>query len=450
MRARCAIPLALGMGLLAACHRATPAPSDAGESTDGMARPTTPERGRALAMAPEAGAAVAPARCKVLSTGPALGQGADSVLVGDVAKAATGFAIGLLRAAAARTSAVVAVFPEDLSSVTLIDLGPAVGDTPPPKPFAMGHQLFAATYVRQASDGGARRTLGFFRIEGAASSLAGSLEQAVDESVAVDVAAGPTGALVAWDEDAPAGGHGVIKVAPFGTTRVGEARIASPDTSDADEPQVAARTGGYWLAWIAHRAQAVVTGGKGDASVADLEGPAEGREFRWIEGVALDDEGKAIGAVRRLTSASGHASAFTMMNRAQEGGGADALDVFVRDDEEPAEGAGGRILRITLPTEGPSSSSVLVPEGAGRGAPGVTAGTPGWLAYGDIAEHTRLLPLGQAGSTPELSSLEPALDEAALIGSGRVNPALFAIFPGEHASAGLAPIRMLSCAPPVR
>jgi hypothetical protein len=456
--------LRLSIGLtLVACHRPPPSPVDTGAPAPPAPSP--------VATGPDASAG-SPARCKVVSTGAALGVGADSVLVGDVVPTAAGFAAGLLRSVGASMSAAVAVVPEDLSTATMVDFGVAPGDTPPPHPFVTANQLFAATYVRGREDGGRARsrTLGFFRIDGDKSSLVATLEQAVDESAAVDVAGGAKNALVAWDEDAPvatrngagspAGGHGVIKVAIIEPTRAGEPHVASPETSDADEPQVVSRAGGYWVAWLAHRPQVHAEAGTStDAqALTDLEAPAEARESRWIESVALDDAGKAAGPVRRLTSASGHVSAFTLAARPTPSPSQDTLDVFARDDEEASEGVGGRLLRVTVHVDSADPPTVLVPDGAGRGPPELLGSGPSWLVYADSADHTRILPLGEAGSPLGAPSVEPALFEArALTGTpgaaptAKGKPALFAVFPAEHASADspgrVAPIRALICAP---
>ena len=89
--------------------------------------------------------------------------------------------------------------------------------------------------------------------------------QQADESLAYDIAwpeshQGP--AIVAWDEDAPPrpGGllsdRGVVKVQLLGVGA--KSRVASPESSDAEAPRLIARRNGYWLAWLARRAEPTV------------------------------------------------------------------------------------------------------------------------------------------------------------------------------------------------
>jgi hypothetical protein len=361
----------------------------------------------------------------------------------------------------------------------MVDLGASIGDSPPPHPFVTNGQLFAASYVRGRADAATAgsRTLGFFRIDGDKSTLGATLEQSVDDSAAVDVAGSAKGALVTWDEAGPGGpagkaappgdaarstgssaqSHGVIRVAVVDPAQTGDlragSRIVSPDASDADEPKVAPREGGYWVAWLAHREQSSV-----DASApAELEGPGEARDSRWVEILPVDDAGKPAGAVRRLTPASGHISAFTLVPRPTGAPAQSTLDVFARDDEEASEGAGGRLLRIGVRVDAVESPTVLVADGAGRGAPEVMTGAgPSLVFYADTTDHSRLLPLSEGGAILGPSSPEPALSEARPLwaasatrggAAAKDKAGVFAVFPGEHGPAGLAPVRLLTCAP---
>src|SRR5205807_585503 len=160
-----------------------------------------------------------------------------------------------------------------------------------------------------------------------------AMAQSADESLASDALAVPSGAIVAWDEDAPAGDRGIIKVAVV-TLDSAKAqwpgRVASPEASDAESPRLAPRAGA----------------------------------------------GGAVGAYDLETRATGE------------------LDVFARDDAQPSEGAGGTIARVTVRGDTVDPSLVLVPDGVGRGAFDVVSGSgQTWLAYADANDRTRLLPL---------------------------------------------------------
>jgi hypothetical protein len=130
-------------------------------------------------------------------------------------------------------------------------------------------------------------------------------------------------------------------------------------------------------------------------------------------------------------------SAFSLVART-----GDTVDLVYRDDEEPTEGAGGRVVRVGIRGEGLAPPVVLVPSGAGHGAP--EAMSASWLVYSDTADHARLLSLDKTASAEQAgrpSTLEPSLDDGRLLSASATS--LSVLYPREKD----APVRVVSCVP---
>lgn len=341
----------------------------------------------------------APPRC---SAGVAVPMG-DVDEAGDVVVTRDGLALGVvLRGDGGLRSAVIRVAGPS-SALRVVDLGPAVADLPPPRPFVSeAGDLFAASYE-------APRTLRVARIAEDRAVPMGAWVQPRDESAAFDSVSrsgGPDGprGLVAWDEDG-AWGRGAIRVATFGGKSSadgggaplpeGAGVVVSPRASDVEQPRLALRAGGYWVVWLARRSEG--PGADGGIVPYAVEGPAEDRDARWVEALALDEGGRGVGSVRVLTAPSGHVADFDVVSRQ---GGA-ILEVFVRDETEAREGSGGRALRAVVRDgeAGGEKARVLFPTGVGRGyftlLPGSQVG-PLALGFVDEAGRGRLALLSEA------------------------------------------------------
>jgi hypothetical protein len=316
-----------------------------------------------------------------------------------------------------------------------IELGTShAGDSPPRLFVPKGdNALVAATYAREGpGDGGAvvgGRALSLYRLApgdfGArAPAPFARLPQADDASSEFDVAFdGPRG-LVAWDEDAPSGDHGVIRVralafppkaldagpgGPVDADAGASHKPVSPDTSDAESPRLVPRPGGYWLAWLA--GPIAPAGANGPR--AEQENPT--RALHWVEVVPLDAAGAPVGAVHPITPATGQVLDFEV-GPAPDGG----LDVFVHDAATPESGGAATRLRVASIALPPCEASALplVPRGTGptpiAWIPGTAAGT-GDLFFRDPADHLHRRPVvgqadgGLAGGAED-PSREPALD----------------------------------------
>src|SRR5262249_49796565 len=153
---------------------------------------------------------------------------------------------------------------DQLGEIEVVAETPLPPDAPPPKPLVRGRDLVVVGYVR---DGSAARKLNVATYRDQKIAAQVLYPESPDDSFAYDAALGAAeGGLVAWDETA--GRRGIVKVAavptevapdqvPRGVIALlgaGPAmQIVSPVTSDADQPRLVARTGGYWIAWVARQ-----------------------------------------------------------------------------------------------------------------------------------------------------------------------------------------------------
>lgn len=410
-----------------ACRKA-PAPSESTQEPNAEpldSRPATPR----------IAAEILP-RCHV--EGARVGLLGEDIVVGESAVSTDGLAVGLIRRDGEKVVASVVLTSFDLARPSYVDLGPALGDDPPPVPFATARGILVAHHGRRAGeragfrdagagsplrDAAGRRDVRIVRLDGGKPVEIGpAITQQADESQAFDLALGEGSAapLVAWDEDAPLGqgrmlaDRGLIKVQLVGG---GPAAVVSPPGSDAEGPRLVARPGGFVLAWIAKKSAEVDAGAAMEAAKARTsEGPGEGRTYRWIEWVALDAKGAPTTPVRRLagTGEHGHVAAFDL--RVVEGGRVVAI---VQDEAAVSEGGGARIQRLPVDAD-QAPGALLVDAGVGTTLAGVVphvdAARP-WLAFADTDERTRLVPLTPTLVAGAGATLEPALDGARVLGA---------------------------------
>jgi hypothetical protein len=367
----------------------------------------------------------------------------DDVVVGEAVVAPDALLVGVVRREGTKRLASIVRTSLDLANMKMIEVGPALGEDPPPAPRMRGATAFVTSFARRAAPDagtdagagamGATRLLTIARLDPSGLVMDGAIAQQADESLAYDVAwpEGDTGAgIVAWDEDAaPAvaqalGDRGVIKVQLLGAGT--KAHVASPEKSDAEAPRLLARPGGYWLAWLARRAEAAEDAGT-------LEGPGERRAYRWVELVALDGKGEPTSAVRRVSPANGRVASFDLVRAGAPG---DArLVVLVQDEAAHAEGTGERIAAYAIEGE-KIEAAELLDGGVGHALADLLpqAGGNRWLAFMDTQEHAHLMPLGPTLRVAGPNTSEPALDGARVLGAAPPD-VLYAVGPAGAADA---------------
>lgn len=387
-------------------------------------------------------------RCRVDAQRLAL-PGED-VVVGDVAIGPSGLLIGVVRVVDGRAVASVVRASLDLGTSRVVDVGPSLGDDPPPSPRWVGDAAHVAFVTRRPRDAGAKaRALTVAPLgESALGDGARAILQQADESTAFDVAWSDGAGLVAWDEDAPpsaAGeprpassyapeGRGIVKVEALGS---GARRVASPASSDAEAPRLLARPGGgFWLAWLARRAE-----GGGYA----VESPGESPAFRWVEVVPLGPAGEPAGPVKRVSPETGRAAAFDLAYTSS------GLVVMVQDEASPSEGAGARVVRYLVGEE--LRGADVIDGGVGATiaelvpAPPSSSEAVRWLAWTDTSEGAHLTRLGEGLVAAGGPSAEPALDGARVLAASApdVVYALVGLAPTAPAVAPRPEVRRFVC-----
>jgi hypothetical protein len=406
---------------LVGCHRSTTTEVNAVLESTGPG---------SVGLAPaDAAVTLLPARCRRTSTALSLGSDPDDLELGDAIAYAGGYALGLVhRTGAGRVAAIALLRRDPVALTRVVDLGPTLGDAPPPRIGVREGALVAASYVRsqppKAADSGAEtlaREVSVYSIGADGVTGAISVPQQRDDSLAFDLATqGPTGVLV-WDE-ATSAPRGVVKAAVFTKEQPAPSHDVSPPESDAESPRVVPAGAGFLVFWIARRPEA---GSSPDASGPEAIG--EARSLGWLEAIAVDAHGEPAGPVRRLTSQSGHVSAYDVVARdvadGSPGGTAPAVFVVARDDGETVDGSGGVLLRMRVGLqpggEGADAPILLPTDGLGRGAPvfvsspaPLSSVSPLALAWVGRDEQARLVPLDSAGAPAGPPSFEDALNDA--------------------------------------
>jgi hypothetical protein len=405
--------------------------------------------------------AATPPRCTVVGApvpfvakGEAIDLG-ESIAMPNGA-AAVGFRHGL------RADASIAI-AKTTPALTLkrVDLGSAYPDAPPPKLAFIDGNLATATFVKITPTKlfavpGAPVADSAIRIQqidedGNNVTAIGDVVHVADDSLDFDFSIADKGGFVAFEEDEALKRWGVVTVATIdvnnGMLHVDPKSIAvSPDGTDADSPRVLAHAGGgATIAWIATKNEPTDAGpAERPVEITQTEGPAERRAYRWIEVAEIDPKGALKGSVRRVTSLTGHVGAFVLARRNVEGRDESAFDVIARDDDQIREGAGSRILRITV-TVNKIDPPIVLANDVGLGVPALLASSASpesWIAYVDGDDHACIVPLmvGALGANAA-ASVEPALDHAipfAALGAHSI--AAFFVEP--------AVARVLSCGPP--
>ncbi|MGH7439642.1 MAG: hypothetical protein ACRENE_28460, partial [Polyangiaceae bacterium] len=196
---------------------------------------------------------VGPSRCRPTEWGARFDDdgGSSDLEVGDAVSVGDAVALSLVRRVGGdRVAAVAFVHPDRDEGVHIVDLGPTLGDAPPPRLASRGAEVVAAVYAlpkggthgpaAPGDTGGAGRTLLVRAVTAEGASTLFSLDEPRDDSLATDVAAAADGGVVVWDEATrETQPRGVVRGAAFsGRQRVGASVDVSPKDSDADSPRV--------------------------------------------------------------------------------------------------------------------------------------------------------------------------------------------------------------------
>ncbi|MGD0675291.1 MAG: hypothetical protein ABSC94_07720 [Polyangiaceae bacterium] len=330
----------------------------------------------------------------------------DSYLdVGDALVSGSLTAVGFVHpAVGGRTAAVAIVSGPSNPGMRIVDLGPTLGDAPPPRLALRGDEWLAVAYGLPTEE--IRRELDVYRIPpgGEASVRQLRVFEQRDDSFGFDVASLGWTTLVVWDEVAE-GPRGVVRAAAFAPGDAAATPVAlSPPDADVELPRVVVTPPGFTVLWVARQPDAKPA--LGDRSVA--ESPGETAAFGWLESVAVDEHGARTGPSHRLTSPRGHVSAYDVQRLPGEG----PLLVVARDDGETVDGSGGLLLRVVIDGERIAPPLAFATDGLGRGGPELVDGPSIWLSWVGPEESLRLMPLDRTGSPLGPPSVEDAMNDA--------------------------------------
>jgi hypothetical protein len=328
------------------------------------------------------------------------------------------FAVGVLEPRGKSTNAALLVLGGALPAGKKVDLGAVHGDVVAPHAVASGHALLVAvpdgaphgTLLRLAR---IDEPLGAARITWGAELLEGN-----DESDAFAVEAGEQSTLVAWDDWDAKAGHGVVHavvLAPGDVAKPSPTLVLSGEHDDAEAPEVVARPGGYWVAWIANAKRA-----PDRKERREQQDPAETSELemgpRYVVLAPFDGAGKPAGSPAVPTPKDGHVTGFDLAS-ARDGG---ALLTW-RDDRASPGTAGGTVRLALVRPDGSIEPRVITDEDVGPGAPSFVvdaappAGVHAWLGVADDADALRLVALDTDGRALDELAVEPGLGLATVL-----------------------------------
>jgi len=256
------------------------------------------------------------------------------------------------------------------------------------------------------------------RIVGDELSWGAELSQGRDESLAYDMELGAEVVVVAWDDvvEEPARSVIVLATVTSASLEGGEAaKVVSSAGTDAEQPRVVKRAGGFWLAYVAR------------AAVDEEDRPDEPDSGRyaaeriaptWIELLPLDERGAPAGQPRAVTDKRGHVLAFDM-----EVGHDGGAIIAWRDDDTPSGAHGGRVTSMHVSASGAGQTQTVADEHVGSGVPNLL---PGWIAVPTDEGRLALAPMEDDGQLRGEPRVEQVLGIGQVLAAGSAGVLLLA------------------------
>lgn len=335
------------------------------------------------------------------------------------------FATGLRRDGSA-TIAMLARFGPQPESLDLVELGRLRGDALPPRLASDGRHLIVG--VQEATPSGYE--LRVARLEPAqlraGVSWRSAPPQMKDESNVFDLAASNGRIVVVWDEWLPQTRHGRVWSSVFADGPPSAAQPLSEPSVDAERPRISVRPEGYWVAWLVNLdAEAV----RIDEPRAAGETPASplrdgALDVRGIELVALDAEGRRIGAPVRVSRPDERVVGYDLTTSPS----GSAWLVWRHDASSPGA-SGGRISMAEARAGGGLEIALLEDRAVGAGEPSwLPAGDDRgpWLTFPDDADQTLLFRLQGPMALSAPLALKGDSSRAAALGAAK-DRILFAV-----------------------
>lgn len=316
-----------------------------------------------------------------------------------------GFAVGALRDGDGGSFAMVARIDPDGRNGKLVRLGRSRGDFDAPTVTGYRDSILAA--MLEPNAGG--RAIRIAKVTGEQVTWGPEVSEGRDESLAVDLATSGDQAVVVWDDVSKDGKRTMVMIESFDPQTMkseGTSRPISSPKNDAEVPRLAARPGGYWLAYVV-----VGEGRKPKDEDTGLGG--EAIQPRWVEVVPLDEKGHPVGLPRAVTPKDGHALAFDV-EAAEDGG----MIVAYRDDDTPSGSTGGKVMTVAVRLSGLGEPQMVTEEGSTTGVPDLL---PGWMAIASLSGATRLGPLSSKGELVGELRREPELGNGEVLAGTRAS-----------------------------
>ncbi len=370
-----------------------------------------------------------PFRCNVVNGGAQFSLGStggsqdddDSGLdipfginIGQALGYAGGFAVPAIDGRGGKSSAILALLGAEAQNGRKIDLGRVYGDADPPR--IAGDALTIVAVLADMDASG--RTLRLMRIDEPATHarITRGTEVSVSQnsSTVFSVAVNANHGIVAWDEPEKSSRNGQIALAPFVVQSLilpKKPLILSSHDSDAESPQVVARSGGFWAAWVQSSSAALdstavrrhkTPSAKSNQSVGtndDLTPPAVELGARDLYVSALDIEGRAIGRPLRVTEGISHVLAYDLASLD------DGVVILTWRDDDTSPGVETQVAHLaSVALDGHIEKFRIEDESIGVGTPQLLVDPEAppkdraWLAVGNTGEKVslaRLLPNGQ-------------------------------------------------------
>jgi hypothetical protein len=299
-----------------------------------------------------------------------------------------------------------------------IDLGELHGDAETPALAANGSRVIVA--LRSTDAAGFTLKLGSLA-DPASTAVAWGYELSKLGKTVTGVellTSGSRGVLVYQGEEK--GGKTRLMLGSFSTESLNEPFEVKPlEPQDVELPRLSPRPGGYWLSWVRTLPEPKKTPKMPSSAAVDAGPPEDPEErellqegLRVVEVAKLDEQGKMLGAPRRVGEARRQVLLYDVASLASGN-----LLIAVRSDSAAPGAEGGALLLSELAADGSVHEERLDDDDIGAGAPALLVDLdpklPGpWLSMSGSSDATRL---GLAQGAHSALQTDPLLGHAEVI-----------------------------------
>jgi hypothetical protein len=303
--------------------------------------------------------------------------------IGSAVALSSGFAVSGIATKDGRMQAFVAFVPDGDRPGRTVFLGAVHGDPDPPLIAVEGDRVLVALETSDAGGG----VVELYRLAAASDAPERGAEIVGVRDSGIGLAVGEKSSVVVWSPS-----KGPIAMLRSASTNGSTPRPLGAErdiagTNDAESPVVRARSGGFWLAFIAEKPS-------GDAGVREKDASAE--ETRPLDAVPrvlmvalLGADGAPSGAARPVSGESSHVVAFDAVTL-DDG----ALALAWREDDAAPGGETGSSELARVGPDGAIQRGRAADEALSAGAPALVreGGRPGrvWLIAPGEDDRMRL------------------------------------------------------------